>query len=139
VKRLYRVRENERFQEIRRQGRSYSNHLLVLCALPNELPYSRFGFSVSRRIGKAVVRNRVKRRLREAVRLRMGQVRPGWDLIFIARNPIRDADFRKIDAACARLLRRASLLSDTESPVGEPVSEPGSEDTGQQRDVPVEE
>ena len=115
MKRRYRVQENERFQEIRRRGRSYSEHRLVLCALPNDLPYSRFGFSVSRRIGKAVVRNRIKRRIREAVRLKMGQIQSGWDLVFIARNPIRDADFHQIDAACARLLRRASLLEDTVS------------------------
>jgi ribonuclease P protein component len=118
VKRLYRVRENERFQEIRRHGRSYSNHQLVLCVLPNNLPYSRFGFSVSRRIGKAVLRNQIKRRLREAVRLRMDQIQTGWDLVFIARNPIRNADFHEIDAACARLLRRASLLNATESSHG---------------------
>ncbi|MBI1298250.1 ribonuclease P protein component [bacterium] len=115
MKRRYRVQENERFQEIRRRGRSYSEHRLVLCALPNDLPYSRFGFSVSRRIGKAVVRNRIKRRIREAVRLRMGQIQSGWDVVFIARNPIRDADFHQIDAACARLLRRASLLEETVS------------------------
>jgi ribonuclease P protein component len=113
VKRRYRVQENERFQEIRRRGRSHSEHRLVLCALPNDLPYSRFGFSVSRRIGNAVVRNRIKRRIREAVRLRMGQIQTGWDVVFIARNPIRDADFHEIDAACARLLRRASLLKET--------------------------
>jgi ribonuclease P protein component len=118
VKRRYRVRENERFQAIRRNGRSYANSHMVLCVLPNDLPHSRFGFSVSRRIGKAVVRNKVKRRLREAVRLRMGQVQPGWDLVFIARNPIRDANFHEIDAACARLLRRASLLAAPDSAAG---------------------
>jgi len=116
VKRLYRVRENERFREIRRLGRSYSDRLLVLCALPNELPYSRFGFSVSRRIGKAVQRNLVRRRIRESLRLRMDEILPGWDLVWIARTPIQSAEYGEIDAACARLLRRASLLSATVSP-----------------------
>ncbi len=125
MKRRYRLREKERFQEVRRKGRSYVDRLLVLSALPNDLPYSRFGFSVSRRIGKAVVRNRVKRRLREAVRLRMGQIEPGWDVVFIARAPIREVDFHTIDAAVARLLRRASLLKQETS--GEPLTEASTE------------
>lgn len=118
MKRLYRVRENERFQEIRRQGRSYSDRLLVLCVLSNDLPYSRYGFSVSRRIGNAVERNRVRRRIRESVRLRMGDILPGWDAVWIARGPIQSAEYAEIDAACARLLRRASLLAAPDSAEG---------------------
>jgi len=110
VKRRYRVRADKRFQEIRRQGRSYTNQFLVLCALSNDLDYSRFGFSVNSRIGNAVQRNRIKRRLREAIRLRLGEIRPGWDIILIARRPIRSADYPEIESACARLLRRAHLF-----------------------------
>ena len=110
VKQRYRVRENERFQEIRRRGKSHSSELLVMCVLANELPYSRFGFSVSNRIGGAVQRNRIKRRLREAIRLRIPLIQPGWDIVFIAKYPIGSATFQQMDAACARLLRRAHLL-----------------------------
>lgn len=110
MKRRYRLQDNNRFQEIRQQGNSQSNELLVLCALPNNLPYSRFGFSVSSRIGGAVVRNHIKRRLREAMRLRMELVWPGWDVVLIAKRPIVRANYQKMDAACARLLRRAHLL-----------------------------
>lgn len=111
MKRRYRIQKNERFQEVRRKGQSYSHRLVVLCVLENGLDYNRYGFSVSRRIGNAVIRNRVKRRLREIMRLRMDHVKTGWDLIFIARYPIRNATYQDIDAACARLLRRAHLLT----------------------------
>jgi len=114
MKRRYRVRENKLFQQIRRNGSSCSNKILVLCVLPNELEYSRFGFSVSSRIGKAVQRNKIKRRLREATRLRIDEIKPGWDIVFIARNPIRDATYAEMDRACARLLRRAHLLHKAE-------------------------
>jgi len=82
----------------------------VICYLPNTLPYSRFGFSVSNRIGNAVTRNKIKRRLREAVRLQQGSIQAGWDIVFIARQPIKFADYHQMDAACARLLWRAHLL-----------------------------
>lgn len=110
VKRRYRVRTNKRFQEIRRQGRSYANHLLVLCALPNNLPYSRFGFAVNSRMGNAVRRNRIKRRLREIMRLQQESIQSGWDIVLIARQPIRSADYHEMETACARLLRRAQLF-----------------------------
>jgi ribonuclease P protein component len=113
VKARFRVRTNQRFQEIRKEGDAYHCTLLVMCVLANGLPYSRFGFSVSTRVGGAVVRNRVKRRLREAIRLCMDQIKPGWDVVLIAKPPIRRANYHQMDAACARLLRRAHLLRES--------------------------
>ncbi len=110
MKRRYSLRRNARFQEIRRKAKGYSSDLLVLAALPNGLDHSRFGFSISARVGGAVERNRIKRRLRESMRLRMASIKPGWDIVLIARRPIRDADYWKMDATCARLLGRAHLL-----------------------------
>ena len=95
---------------MRREGRSWAHPLLVLCALPNDLEHSRFGFSVSHWVGKAVVRNRAKRLMREAMRLRQGDIEEGWDLVLIARNPIREADFKQVNQAVEQLLRRAGLL-----------------------------
>ena len=48
------------------------------------------------------------------MRLRMDTLQPGWDIVFIAKYPIRSADFREMDAACARLIRRAHLLRERE-------------------------
>lgn len=80
---------------------------MVVSADRNELAVSRFGFVVSRRIGKAAVRNRVKRRLREAVRHHLHEVPPGWDVVVLARAPIVEARFSEIENALAQLLARA--------------------------------
>lgn len=122
MKRRYSIHRNARFQEIRRKARTYSSELLVLAALPNGLAYSRFGFSISARVGGAVERNLIKRRLREAMRLRMQSIKPGWDIVLIARRPIRNADYWTMDATCARLLGRAHLLIEpAPTPAGPPA------------------
>ena len=69
MQRGLRLTGNKQFTKIRGQGTSAANRFLVIRYVPNGLDHSRFGFMVSRRIGNAVVRNKVKRRLREAVRL----------------------------------------------------------------------
>ncbi len=112
MERRYRLRDNEQFQRVRKEGRSWSHPLLVLCVLPNDLDHSRFGFSVSKRVGKAVVRNRAKRLLREAARLRHEIIAPGQDLVFIARSPIRNANLLEVDQAVGELLQQSGLLSE---------------------------
>ena len=103
---------------MRREGRSWTHPFLVLCALPNDLEHNRFGFSASHWVGNAVVRNRAKRLMREATRLRQGDIEEGWDLVFIARNPIREVNFRQADQAIRQLLRRAGLLKAASEEVG---------------------
>lgn len=108
MQRRSRLTGSKRFSQLHQEGRSASNHLLVIRVLPNGLGHSRFGFLVSKRIGKAVVRNKVKRRLREAVRL--SQVREGWDAVFIARRGVENAKYQQLKQATDNLLRRAHLL-----------------------------
>ena len=107
----YRLTGAKQFSRIHREGQSAANRFLVIRFLSNGLDRSRFAFLVSRRIGNAVVRNRVKRRLREAVRLT--RVRPGWDAVFIARRGTERANYGELKLAIDNLLRRTQL-----APVG---------------------
>ena len=117
-----RLRRNADFQRVRAAKRSWAHPLLVLYAAPNGNLAPRIGISVGKRVGGAVVRNRVRRRVREAVRLRRPELRPGRDLVFIARPPSAEADWASLRAATEDLLLRAGLLR-PECRV--PSSEPG--------------
>lgn len=88
LKKQYRLRRNADFRRIYRQSRSLSTKYLVL--YPRKVKGSgiRVGFSVSKKVGKAHVRNYYKRRLSEIIRRNFDKLQPGYDLVFVARNPI---------------------------------------------------
>ena len=99
------------FALVYEKGNSWAGGLLVVKVLPNRLPITRFGFSVGQRVGKAVVRNRVKRQLREISRA--VTVRQGWDIVVIARWRAAGADYSKLRKEAEELLARAQLLNKT--------------------------
>jgi len=118
MKKRFRLRKNSDFQRVRKKGRSWAHPLLVLYALRNDLGYSRFGFSVSKRVGGAVVCNRARRLMREATRLRQAMIADGWDVVIVARQPMREANFHQVDRTVEQLLRRARLLKAAEEMTG---------------------
>ncbi len=93
-----------------REGHLLAHRLLVLRTVPNRLLHNRYGFVTSKHLGKAVVRNRVRRRLREGVRSLT--TRPGWDVVISARVRAAQADFQHLKAAIANLFARAGILAE---------------------------
>ncbi|MEW6243824.1 MAG: ribonuclease P protein component [Bacillota bacterium] len=100
------------FREVYEKGRSYANRAAVVYVLHREGTGSRVGFSVSRRIGSAVDRNREKRRFREVIRVLCKRVKPGVDLVFVVRRGAMKMEFRELEKSLRDLLGRAGVFRD---------------------------
>ena len=111
MQKQHRLRKSRDFTAVRREGKSWADRNLVLVARRTDGEHCRFGFSVSKRLGNAVVRNRVKRRLREAARVEvLPLVESGWDFVVIARKDAADADYHRLNRSLLRLFRRGKFL-----------------------------
>ena len=116
MQKQHRLRKSKDFAAVRREGKSWADRRLVLVARRTGGEQCRFGFSVSKRVGNAVVRNRVKRKLKEAARVELLPcTEPGWDFVVIARKDAADADYHRLNRSLQRLFKRAKLLTDRSS------------------------
>jgi len=105
------LRSTVDFQQINGQSKSRAHPALLMRYRRNELDRTRYGISTGKRIGSAVVRNRVRRRLRTILRRLEGQVEPGWDILFVARQPAAEASQTELDRALTRLMGMAGILA----------------------------
>ncbi|WP_090554570.1 ribonuclease P protein component [Natronincola ferrireducens] len=110
MKTANRLRKNEDFRKVYRQANSMANKLLILYIRKNDLEYTRAGFTVSKKVGKSVVRSKVKRKMRESYRLNDNKFIKGYDLVFIAREGCKEASFQEIESALLHLMRKKKLL-----------------------------
>jgi len=114
VKREQRLRTPADFRRVREHApRGWPHPLLVLYAAPNDLGRTRIGITVSSRVGNAVVRNKVRRRLREALRARFSRLAPGTDLLVIARPSAARAKWEELNAALDGVLRKSGATTAT--------------------------
>ena len=88
----------------------HANSCLVLYARKNRTATNRVGVTVSKKLGGAVVRNRVRRRLREVYRLNEAKFAPGWDIVVVARSRSISTDFQKLTESYLSLAEKAGIL-----------------------------
>lgn len=104
------IRKNIEFRAVYRKGKSFSNSLLVLYIYKNHRELNRVGISVSKKVGKSVIRSRVKRLISESYRLNKDGLKKGYDLVFIARTASNDKSYSEIEKALKNIEKRAGLL-----------------------------
>ncbi len=106
------LKKNYEFKRVYKYGKSYANRYVVLYVLKNNSKNRKIGYSVSKKIGKAVVRNRVKRLFREAYRNNNHKVISGVDIILIARKPIVNASYQQIVKSLDYLFKKSKIIKE---------------------------
>jgi ribonuclease P protein component len=93
------------FDAVYRNGKRRSSSHFTVFLRANDLPQSRFGFSIKRALGGAVTRNRIRRRVREVVRLHRQEISAGWDFVIHPKASVENAAFTALESDLLRLLK----------------------------------
>jgi ribonuclease P protein component len=106
LRRIERLRRPSEYQRVFRHGKKLVAPMFVLYILSGSEPYSRLGMAVSKRVGNAVIRNHVKRLIRELFRQHKTQLQPSCDVVFVARRQAAEASLGEYTQQFLMLLRR---------------------------------
>jgi len=110
VKRKFHLTHSKDIHRVKSKNQTVYHRLLILVYAQNELDISRTAVVASKKVGNAVKRNRVRRRIWAAVDQQWNEIKPGWDLIFYSRSAIVDADYPEILNAVKHLLGQAGVI-----------------------------
>ena len=111
MKKRNRIKKNEEFQRVFKNGASFANRQLVLYYVRKEnQEHFRVGLSVSKKIGNAVMRNQIKRYLRQAFHDLDSSIKPSFDLVVIARKPTNQMNYFQIKKSLTHVLSKTNLL-----------------------------
>ena len=108
---LQRLKKNWEFKRVYRNGRTVVSRNIVLYYCPNGHEYNRIGFSISKKVGKSVIRNRIRRVYKEAFKAVDKYLVKGYDIILIARKPAVDASFRQASKELYNLCRKGQMVA----------------------------
>ena len=112
MKRAVTLKENHEFRRLYQKGASAVDRCMVVYCRKNKLGRNRYGFTVSVKLGGAVVRNRARRRLREVYRLHNPELKQGYDIILVARTRTVKVSWQELNDTFVKLCRKLELLED---------------------------
>ncbi len=104
------LKKNSDFRRLYSKGKSAASPYLVIYCRKNRLDHNRVGYTVSTKLGHAVVRNRVRRRLREIVRINREVLKPGFDLVLVARSRAVDAEYKNLESTYLATCQKLGLM-----------------------------
>lgn len=111
MKKKFRIKKNEEFQQVFQKGESFANRQFVIYMLnKKEQDYFRIGLSVSKKIGNAVMRNQIKRYIRQVFLELNEQVAKERDYVIIARKPASQMDYSEVKSSLIHVLKRGQAL-----------------------------
>lgn len=111
----YRLKRKKDFEKVLRRGKLLAKNFLILKTVKNNLKTIRIGVVVSRKVSKkAVLRNKAKRKIREAIRANIKKIKPGYDLIFFTKKGIEKKSFSEIKEEVEKLIVRAKLFKEND-------------------------
>lgn len=105
MEKQFRLRKNIEFKKIYKYGKNYWNRNFILYIRKNKLNETRVGFTISKKIGNAVTRNKIRRRMKEAYRLNFEKIKPGYDLIFIPKKHIVDIPYNELEGSMIHIMK----------------------------------
>ncbi len=110
MRREYSLRRNKEFRYVYRRGKSVSDKYFVLIYVKTKTPHLKVGFSVSKKLGNAVNRNKIKRRMKEAFFSMLNDVSKKSLIVFVPRECAKDLNYSSILTSLGKLLGKAGLL-----------------------------
>jgi ribonuclease P protein component len=116
MKKTFRIKRNEDFQAIFKKRKSFANRQFVIYLMDKpEQKHFRVGLSVSKKLGNAVVRNRIKRYIRESIKELKDTIHPHKDFIVIARQPVANMDFHEVKKSLTHVMKVAKIANSRKS------------------------
>ena len=102
------LKNTSEFSKVYKRGKSYADKNLVVYILPNNLDHIRIGFSISKKVGNSVIRNRVRRLIKESFRTKFSDLK-GYDIVIIARVRSNQVDFHEIGRSLKYVFRKLGI------------------------------
>lgn len=108
-KKIHRLKSSLRFQKVYKEGKSLVDSFAIFYIMPSIGKETKIGLAVGKKLGNAVVRNHTKRMMRESFRKKINDLKPGYDIVWVARKRIVNSDLKNYERVFNRLAKKAKL------------------------------